>query len=433
MISFVFLCLLFMAGIYLRKRFFLLKKFHIPASIIGGILGLLIISFDDYYSQTLPQSYTNGWKKLPGLLINIVFGALFIGKSLPNFNDIWKNCSRQLAYGQIVAWGQYFVGCFIVLFLLKPLLDVPDVFAGVMPVGFEGGHGTAAGMIDVFESLGYSELTDLTLASATVGILFSIIIGMILINWAIKNSFVNNQIENNNNSYDFSKEIKPNSIYSLVVHLFVIGIAVLIGFLIKNILLLGADLFSKNVAIIFKSFPTFPLCMIGGFVVQKISEKIKTTPLIKYKQIQNIQNLALDFLIIAAISTIRLDVVNSNLLVFCILVLGGIGWNIFCILVLARRVFNDAWFERSIAEMGQSMGVTATGLLLLRTVDPNCKTKAASAFASKQLLHEPFMGGGLWTGIAIPMLVVYGGWQVFIITIIVITSWLLYLIFTRKN
>ena len=36
----------------------------------------------------------------------------------------------------------------------------------------------------------------------------------------------------------------------------------------------------------------------------------------------------------------------------------------------ARRLLPDDWFERAIAEMGQSMGVTATGLLLLRVVDP---------------------------------------------------------------
>ena len=68
---------------------------------------------------------------------------------------------------------------------------------------------------------------------------------------------------------------------------------------------------------------------------------------------------------------------------------------------LARRLLPDAWFERAIAEMGQSMGVTATGLLLLRVVDPEGETEAPSAFAYKQLLHEPFMGGGLWTSTAV--------------------------------
>ena len=38
--------------------------------------------------------------------------------------------------------------------------------------------------------------------------------------------------------------------------------------------------------------------------------------------------------------------------------------------------------------------------MLLRTVDPENKTPAAMSFGYKQLLHEPFMGGGLWTALA---------------------------------
>ena len=434
MITFGCLCLLFIIGIYLRNRFLIFKKFFIPSSIISGILGLLIMSIDKLNFQMIPPSIVNSCKALPVLLINIVFGALFIGKKLPPLKNIWTNCSRQLAYGQIVAWGQYFIGCCILLFLLNPFYDIPVVFAGIMPVGFEGGHGTAAGMADVFKSLGYPELIDLTLASATVGILFSISIGMILINWAIRKGYIENLDDNKIVDIDYNhKNDESNSEYNLAVHLCIIGIAILIGVILKEILSLISLFFSEEVAVLVKSFPVFPLCMIGGFVVQKISEKRNLSHLINSLKIQNIQNIALDFLIIAAISSISLDIVNSNLFAFSLLVTGGIVWNIFCVIYVAKYVFKNDWFQRAIAEMGQSMGVTATGLLLLRVVDPNCKTKAASAFASKQLLHEPFMGGGLWTGMAIPMLVIYGGWHVLIITSIAIAIWSLYLFFSSRN
>ena len=124
------------------------------------------------------------------MLINIVFGALFIGKKLPPLKNIWANCSRQLAYGKC-SMGSIFCRMLYSSFC-NPFYDIPVVFAGIMPVGFEGGHGTAAGMADVFKSLGYHELIDLTLASATVGILFSISIGMILINWAIRKGYIEN-------------------------------------------------------------------------------------------------------------------------------------------------------------------------------------------------------------------------------------------------
>ena len=120
-------------------------------------------------------------------------------------------------------------------------------------------------------------------------------------------------------------------------------------------------------------------------------------------------------MVIAAIATISVQAVVQHMGPFLIVVGAGILWNIFCVVVLARRMLPDAWFERSIAEMGQSMGITATGLLLLRVVDPDYETPAADAFASKQLLHEPFMGGGLWTAMAIPLLATVGPVPVFLI------------------
>ena len=154
--------------------------------------------------------------------------------------------------------------------------------------------------------------------------------------------------------------------------------------------------------------------------------------LIDYGITMRIQNSALDFLVVAAIATIKLDVIMTGIIPLLILVAAGILWNVFCVVYLARRVFKEAWFERAIAEMGQSMGVTATGLLLLRVVDPDYETPAADAFACKQILHEPFMGGGLWTSMAIPLLAVYGGLPVFFIAVSAIVIWLIVVFFMKK-
>ena len=77
------------------------------------------------------------------------------------------------------------------------------------------------------------------------------------------------------------------------------------------------------------------------------------------------------------------------------------------------------------------MGITATGLLLLRVVDPDYETPAADAFASKQLLHEPFMGGGLWTSAAVPLLYYWGGGPVFLIACAAVAGWMLVVFLPR--
>ena len=62
-----------------------------------------------------------GWSRLPGFLINIVFAALFLGVTIPPVKFIWKQSAPQLAYGQIVAWGQYVVALSLVILFLKPV------------------------------------------------------------------------------------------------------------------------------------------------------------------------------------------------------------------------------------------------------------------------------------------------------------------------
>ncbi|GAI58632.1 unnamed protein product, partial [marine sediment metagenome] len=79
-------------------------------------------------------------------------------------------------------------------------------------------------------------------------------------------------------------------------------------------------------------------------------------------------------------------------------------------------------------------GVTATGLLLLRIVDPDAKTPALEAFGYKQLLHEPIMGGGLWTGAVVPLIYNYGPVPIFLFCAGMLVLWtILYrILFYRK-
>jgi ESS family glutamate:Na+ symporter len=438
--SFSFLCLLLVAGKFLRVKIKLLQRLYLPSSVIGGILGLTILTV---FKNDIPSGWTVGWSALPGFLINIVFAALFLGVHIPGLKKIWNIAGRQLCYGQIVAWGQYLAGIGLVLLVLGPLLGVPDQFGVILPVGFEGGHGTAGGLEQVFADLGWKEGKDLGLASATVGMVSGIIIGMWLINWAVRKNFVGSVRTFGQQSkheqagiYEYDAQppagrqtVSADSIDSLALHLAIVGIAIFIGYMLK----LDFEVLNKHMPHsvremeILDSFPLFPLCMIGGLLMQLFINRLKIKHIVNHNQMSRISGTALDFLVVAALSTIKLNLIIDNWIPFVSLVIIGIIWNVFCVLWLARRILpTKTWFEQSIAEMGQSMGVTATGLMLLRTVDPEEKTMAPAAFGYKQLLHEPFMGGGLWTSMAIPLVITQGGWLIFTISIIAISFWLIF-------
>jgi ESS family glutamate:Na+ symporter len=438
-LPFCALCILLVVGKVLRVRIRLFQKLYLPAAVIGGLLGLILVQTCGGF---LPEATTAGWSKLPGFLINIVFSALFLGVFIPPLKKIWGIAGPQLAYGQIVAWGQYAVGVGLAVMLLTPLFDVPGAIGTIIPVGFEGGHGTAAGMEEVFVEHEYPAGKDLALTSATCGVLFAIIVGMGLVNWAARRGYTQKlkRIEDMPESSIvgvYQQQERPTagaqtvaaaSVDSLGFHLAVIGIGVFIGYLIKLGLIEAETLIrppaeGKNP--FFSSFPLFPLCMVGGLMVQLFFAKCTKNNPLDHKLMQRLSGTAMDFLVVAAISTINVAVIMSAVVPLALLVLAGILWNVFCVAWLARRMLPaDSWFERSIAEMGQSMGVTATGLLLLRVVDPEGETDATSAFGYKQLLHEPFMGGGLWTSTAIPLAFIWGPGWVLGISLSVIAIWL---------
>jgi len=437
--SFCGLCLLVAAGKQLRVKVPLFQRLYLPSSVIAGLLGLVIVQVS---GEALPADWTAGWNKLPGLLINIVFAALFLGITIPPLSEVWRRSAPQLAYGQIVAWGQYAVGLGLVLLVLNPAFGVPALFGVVVPVGFEGGHGTAGGLAPTFTQLNWAEGTDFCLASATAGIIAAIVVGMALVNWAVRKGIVHSvskeSLEDpatlsgvfplNARPEAGRQTVSPSSVDALALHLAVIGVAILIGLALRYVLIwleLQIPGLADNEIKIMRAFPLFPLCMIGGLVVQIcVSRFAKVSP-IDHGLMQRVGGTALDFLVVAAIATIRIEVVAKGWLPFTIIVVGGVLWNVFCVMWLAKRVLPNCWFERAIAEMGQSMGVTATGLLLLRAVDPESKTEATSAFGYKQLLHEPFMGGGLWTSSAVLIVVAQGGWVVLGISTGAIAVWLI--------
>jgi glutamate:Na+ symporter, ESS family len=430
MTSLVVLCLLLLLGHCLRTRLRVLQRLYLPSCVIGGILGLCLVQGATGVLNRLNlanlvvhiEELAGPWRSIPGQLINVVFACLFLGVALPKFSELWRRSGTQVVYGQMVAWGQYVVGLGLWVFVLARIYtNLPALFAGILPVGFEGGHGTAAGMGPVFKELGWENGQDLALSSATFGILSAIIVGTILVNWAIRKGHVKCQGNATLTKDQALKGIFPinqrpsagkltvnsDAIESFSLHLVVVGLAIGVGMIIKACLV-GIGALIPALSSLLNSFPLFPLCMLGGLLIQWLELRFDTYRLIDLGLIRRIQNSALDFLVVAAIATIRVKVVATALWPLLILVGAGIAWNVFCVTFIARRVFKDAWFERAIAEMGQSMGVTATGLLLLRVVDPDYKTNAADAFACKQIIHEPFMGGGLWTSAAIPLIALRG-------------------------
>jgi hypothetical protein len=72
------------------------------------------------------------------------------------------------------------------------------------------------------------------------------------------------------------------------------------------------------------------------------------------------------------------------------------------------RFFPAHWFDRGIADYGQSQGNVATGFILAEMADPAHTTGAALGYGYKQLFYEPFLGGGILTALSVPLIISIG-------------------------
>ena len=361
---------------------------------------------------------------------------MFIGHTRPTVGQVWERAGPMIAFGNTIAWGMYAIGIGLTVLVLAPLLGAPNIFGALLEVSYSGGHGTAAGLAPTFAQLGWPEATNIALGLATLSIITAVVSGIAIINIYNRRSGrildrATMQLQQNRmikNGYDLTRvtkriESNPRDL--------IVALALIIGAIFVGWLLLKGLIWAENTVLeghtdirVFGYLPLFPLAMFGGLIVQQLLVAFKLARFVNLPTIKTLSAISLDLLIITAIGTISLNAIGHNFLAFVILAIAGIVWILGAFFTLAPRFFHKHWFEYGMTDVGQAMGMTATGLLLNRLVDPLNRTGARESFAYKQLAYEPFMGGGIVTAFAAVAIVEFGPLPVLIVASVVCLFWL---------
>lgn len=445
-LSLLVLGVLLLAGTLVRIRSRTAQKLFLPASILAGALALLAgpevlgasasaVAGPDagLAGGVWPEEWLSVWSTLPGLLISVVFATLFLGERIPRPRTVAQLAGPQLAFGVTIASGQYVVGLLLAILVLVPLFDVDPMIGALIEVGFEGGHGTAAGLGDTFADLGFAEGQDLALGLATVGVVSGVVVGIALVNWGVRTGRAQvvagdarTSLAEQRGLYERGRRptgalltVRTASVEPLAVHVAVVAVAILVGLgLLEGLQALEAALWADTVEL-FAFVPLFPLAMIGGVVVQVLVDRFDRSGIVDRQTMLRIQGIALDLLIVSALATLSIQAIADNLVPFLLLAVAGVAWCVGAFVLLARRMIPGFWFERGIGDLGQSLGVTATGLVLIKVADPDGKTPAMEAFGYKQLGFEPFFGGGLVTAASVPLIAQFGAVPLLVVMAVV--------------
>jgi ESS family glutamate:Na+ symporter len=440
--SIIVLALLLALSRFMKRGSKQLQRFFIPSALIAGFAGLIL---GPQVLEAIPSSITDYWATFPKILINIVFAGLFLGKAIPGRKKLWDLSGPMIAFGNTLAWGQYVIGIALATLLLVPLFGASPLSGALIEIGFEGGHGTAAGLAPSFQQLGWPEGTDLALALATISLVAAVISGVFLVNWRNrKHGYLIDEetwkeqrrilIRSGYNLVRFGQKFNTNPV-SILSNVAAVAISIAIGYgIYKGLVLAESAILGSVTDLRFMEYvPLFPFAMIGGLILQLFLRKIKRAHLIQRHTIQVICTIALDVLIASAVATISLTAIQQNLGVVIILSLAGFFWILGSFIFLAPRMFPDYWFENGITNTGQSMGMTATGLLMNRLADPANKSHAREGFAYKQLVFEPFMGGGLVTATSVIVIAEFGSLFAFVTATICMFFWLVLGLYLKKK
>lgn len=383
---FIVLSVLLLIGTLLRAIFPVFQKIFLPASVIGGFVGLLagpIIWRGG--GIPFPQEWITTWSSLPGVLIVPVVASVPLGMKFggggksagkSSADMIKMFCVLFLAYITQVILGMITLGLFRGQYALY------DTFGYELAQGYSGGHGTAGVVGNFLKGLDleYWEIAQgVTTTTATFGLVGGMIIGIIYINIMARRGRTTLLKKPGDIPSEMARGIQMDpaaqkslgqettynsSIETLTFHLSVILSGCGIAYLLMNWVK------ANNVPII-NQIPIWAYAIVVMFGVNFVIQKVGLGNLIDNKTKSRITGTCSDFAITAAVASMPVRAVFQYLVPILFMCILGYIITFLVITFCCNHFFDDCHVERSMSVWGSATGVFLNGLMLLKILDPD--------------------------------------------------------------
>lgn len=378
--DFAFASLLIFIGQMMRAKIRMIQRSFMPAGMIGGFLGLFL---GGQFLNIVPFSAEIG--SYAWLLVVLIFASVGIAGIKINKAE-GERIGSYFFYRFAVFFLQFCIPIiFVILVVSKLDTRINYGFGLLLASGFLGGHGTAAAVGGTFAKLGFPEATDLAMTFATAGILTGIFGGLLFIKWATKKGYTSYIKDFGSISDDFrtgmvepgrrtvfgEETVSSISIDPLCWHLAFLMIP-------TGAALLICGWIDSTFGI---ALPEFTISFLLAIV---LSFGLKPTGLDRYLDLRitdRIAGTATDFVVFFGIASIKIAVIIEYAVPLLLTLLCGILIVFLTVRYFGARMNNWDWFERAIFVYGYSTGVFAIGMILLRIVDPQNKSKTLADVA----------------------------------------------------
>ncbi|QVK19462.1 hypothetical protein KHQ81_07205 [Mycoplasmatota bacterium] len=401
----------------IKEKLGIFKSIVIPTALLAGFLGLIFgpellgsLSVNLFDQEIrLGLQYDNDFYE------SILFYFMIIGFVSLTLTERHSKQNRQSIDSGLFIVSTYILQGLLGVFVLYIVATTikPDIFIGLgllLPLAFGQGPGLASsigGKWDETLAIGYAQQFGITLA--TVGFIVGGIIGVLLLNYYIRKYKLKvvrlRDLKGiKTKSIDFETINEVNFSDNFLVQVVWLSLIFLLTYLVSLLFyqtMLPLGEIGKTLGGLVLGFSylfgVFIALGLRGFLRKLETRGHRTKPLIDDYMMHNISSFALNVMITASVMSIKISSIKEYWeILLLVTVVGALGTLIY-VTLFGRYVFNENPNHYVITLFGMLTGVAATGLALLRGIDPELETDTAD--------NVVVLGSAIAAPIGIPMMI----------------------------
>jgi ESS family glutamate:Na+ symporter len=384
-------------GNIIRRKVKFIRNSLVPSSVIAGII-IFTLKFipviEDYIDSKFMEMIT--------------YHALGLGFIALGLKSETKTKDKQklvvLDTGLITVNTYLIQGIIgLIITILLAVTFMKDLFptAGLLlPMGFGQGTGQALNIGNVFKTFGFTNGPSFGLSIAAIGFLVACLIGVFYLNYLRKKGELSIVDERKKDTLShesiYTEDEAPlnESIDKLTIQIGLVSAVYLFTYLV----IFGLSFLSENYLGKFGVNTVKPLLWGFNFLfgslfailAKIIIKKLRTYKLMTHNYVNNymmnrLSGMFFDVMIVAGIAAIdwqNLSGLMLPLLLVCLL--GGAGTFLY-VRFACNKIYPEYKHEAFFSMFGMLTGTASTGMILLREIDPEFETPAASNLVLQQL------------------------------------------------
>ena len=378
----VMLCL----GTVLRAKIGFLRNMLVPASVIAGLIGVLLMNIVPALGFNLGTDgnmYTD--------IVNHLFTVSFLSISLTSTSTDDESTAKSVFKG---ALGMGLVWCLLyaltpllgmlLVYVIGPAFDMDPIYGSLIQYGFAQGPGQAASYGALYEQYGWENAAMVAVTLASVGFVVAFALGIPAAKAGISRGIAKNCSsideatlrgylrKDEQKSYMVKDTTCNSNIETLSFHFALIGLCYIGALGVAKVMSLLPGFLGTSM-----SGLMFMNGMIAAYIIKFLMKKLKVDFLQDDVLQSKITGWTADYLVVCAFMAVSVNVIKAWLVPILVqAVLTTLVTFAVCF-YFGQRIGGSNDFERTLGLYGTATGTVPTGIALIRIVDPEFRTNTA--------------------------------------------------------